>query len=47
LNDPKVQQTILGAGSPVQYMDAPEFAAYWKTDAAAMAQAVQRIGKVE
>ncbi|MBV7486264.1 tripartite tricarboxylate transporter substrate binding protein [Bordetella sp. BOR01] len=47
LNDPKVQQTILGAGSPVQYMDAPEFAAYWKTDAQAMARAVQRIGKVE
>jgi len=47
LNDPKVQQSILAAGSPVQYMDAPEFAAYWKTDAQAMAQAVQRIGKVE
>jgi len=46
-NDPKVRQTILGAGSPVQYMDAPEFAAYWKTDAQAMARAVQRIGKVE
>ncbi|CAP42588.1 Bug family tripartite tricarboxylate transporter substrate binding protein [Bordetella petrii] len=47
LNDPKLQQTILSAGSPVQYMDAPEFAAYWKTDAQAMATAVQRIGKVE
>ncbi|MBO1111030.1 tripartite tricarboxylate transporter substrate binding protein [Bordetella petrii] len=47
LNDPKVRQSILAAGSPVQYMDAPEFAAYWKTDAQAMAKAVQRIGKVE
>ncbi|WP_459614152.1 tripartite tricarboxylate transporter substrate binding protein [Bordetella sp. 2513F-2] len=45
--DPKVQQAILAAGSPVQYLDAPEFTAYWKTDAQAMAQAVQRIGKVE
>ncbi|MCD0502809.1 tripartite tricarboxylate transporter substrate binding protein [Bordetella petrii] len=46
-NDPKVQQTILGAGSPVQYLDAPEFAVYWKEDAQAMTQALQRIGKVE
>ncbi|GAB1579066.1 tripartite tricarboxylate transporter substrate binding protein [Bordetella petrii] len=46
-NDPKVQQTILAAGSPVQYMDAPEFADYWQADARSMARAVQRIGKVE
>ncbi|WP_028356251.1 tripartite tricarboxylate transporter substrate binding protein [Bordetella petrii] len=46
-NDPKVRQTILAAGSPVQYMDAPEFADYWRADAQSMARAVQRIGKVE
>jgi len=45
--DPKVLKTIQGAGSPVMYMDAPEFAAYWQTDAKALAEAVQRIGKVE
>ena len=45
--DEKVKSVIAGSGSPVLYMDAPEFDAYWKEDAAAMAQAVQRIGKVE
>ncbi len=45
--DPKVRELIAGAGSPVLYQDAPEFDAYWKQDAKAMAQAVQKIGKVE
>lgn len=45
--DEKVKASIAAAGSPVLYMDAPAFQAYWKEDAAAMAQAVQRIGKVE
>ncbi len=46
-SDPALQQTILNAGSPIEYMDAPQFAAYWKTDAEAMTQAVKRIGKLE
>jgi len=45
--DAQVQQIIRGAGSPVDYLDAPEFQAYWDADAALMAQVVQRIGKVE
>jgi len=45
--DPKVLKTIQGAGSPVMYMDAPEFAAYWQADAQVLAEAVRRIGKVE
>lgn len=45
--DPAVQQTISAAGSPLAYLDAPEFKAYWDADAAVMAQAVKRIGKVE
>lgn len=45
--DEKVRGVIAGSGSPVLYMDAPDFDAYWKQDSAAMAQAVQRIGKVE
>jgi len=46
-NDPKVVQTIGAAGSPIVYLDAPEFTRYWTTDAAKMADAVQQIGRVE
>lgn len=45
--DPKVLKTIQGAGSPIMYLDAPEFAAYWQADAKVLAEAVLRIGKVE
>jgi tripartite-type tricarboxylate transporter receptor subunit TctC len=47
LTDPALQQTILNAGSPIAYLDAPQFAAYWKTDAQVMTEAVKRIGKLE
>jgi tripartite-type tricarboxylate transporter receptor subunit TctC len=46
-NDPKVVQTIGAAGSPILYLDAPEFSRYWNSDAAKMAEAVQKIGRVE
>ena len=46
-SDPMVQQVIATAGSPLAYLDAPEFQTYWDTDAALMTQAVQKIGKVE
>jgi tripartite-type tricarboxylate transporter receptor subunit TctC len=45
--DPAVIQTIGRAGSPVEYLDAPEFQAYWASDARRMTEAVNRIGKVE
>jgi tripartite-type tricarboxylate transporter receptor subunit TctC len=45
--DPAVQQTIARAGSPIDYLDAPAFQAYWDADAATMTKAVRRIGKVE
>jgi tripartite-type tricarboxylate transporter receptor subunit TctC len=45
--DPTVQQIIRTAGSPVEYLDAPEFQVYWDADAALMTEAVRRIGKVE
>ena len=45
--DPAVVQTIAKAGSPVEYLDAPEFQAYWDADARRMTEAVRRIGKVE
>jgi tripartite-type tricarboxylate transporter receptor subunit TctC len=46
-NDPNVIQTIQRAGSPVEYLDAPDFQSYWDADAALMVQAVRKIGKVE
>ena len=45
--DPAVLQTIGRAGSPIDYLDAPEFQAYWERDAGAMTEAVRLIGKVE
>ena len=46
-NDPAVRDTIGRAGSPIDYLDAPAFQAYWDADAAVMVDAVRRIGKVE
>ncbi len=46
-NDPKVKEVMLNAGSPVLYLDAPEFQRYVDADAAKMADVVKRIGKVE
>jgi tripartite-type tricarboxylate transporter receptor subunit TctC len=34
-------------GSPVAYLDAPEFTTFWAADAARLAEAVKRVGKVE
>ena len=45
--DAQVVATIGRAGSPVEYLDAPEFQAYWDADARVMTQAVRQIGKVE
>jgi len=46
-NDPKVKETLLTAGSPVQYQDATEFSQYVDADAAKMREVVQKIGKLE
>ena len=45
--DPTVRQVVAKAGSPIEYLDAPEFQSYWDKDAASMTQAVRRIGKLE
>ena len=45
--DPKVQAAITSAGSPIQYLDAPEFAQFWAEDAKTLAEVVRRIGKVD
>jgi len=46
-NDPQVRQVIAGAGSPLQYLDTPEFQAYIAEDSRKLKEAVHRIGKVE
>ena len=45
--DPNVRQVIARAGSPIEYLDAPQFQAYWDADAAEMTKAVRAVGKVE
>jgi hypothetical protein len=45
--DPAVRQVVAKAGSPIEYLDAPDFQNYWDQDAASMVQAVRRIGKLE
>ena len=45
--DPQVVATISKAGSPIEYLDAPEFQTYWDADAKVMTEAVRKIGKVE
>ena len=46
-NDPAVRATISGAGSPVLYLDTPEFQTYIASDATKMKDAVKKIGKVQ
>ena len=45
--DAKVKEVIGNAGSPIQYLDAPEFDKYVQADARAMVDVVRRISKLE
>jgi tripartite-type tricarboxylate transporter receptor subunit TctC len=45
--DERVKNVLNAAGSPIQYLDAPDFQKYWDQDAAKMADVVKRIGKVD
>jgi tripartite-type tricarboxylate transporter receptor subunit TctC len=44
---PEVVKTFETAGSPVAYLDAPEFAKFVEADSARLIAAVKKIGKVE
>jgi tripartite-type tricarboxylate transporter receptor subunit TctC len=46
-NDERVKQVMTTAGSPLQYLDAPEFQRYVDADAGKMADVVKHIGRVE
>ena len=45
--DAMVREVILGAGSPVQFQDSPDFEKYVQADAKRMVDVVKKIGKVE
>ena len=45
--DPKFVNALATVDTPVQYLDAPAFAAFWSADAKKLADAVQRVGKLE
>jgi tripartite-type tricarboxylate transporter receptor subunit TctC len=45
--DPKVREILLTAGSPIQYLDAPDFQRYVDADAAKMSDIVRKVGKLE
>lgn len=47
VKSPEVIKTFDTAGSPVAYMDAPEFSKFIETDSARLVAAVKRIGRVE
>ena len=46
-NDERVKQVMVTAGSPIQYLDTPEFQRYVDADATRMIGVVKGIGKVE
>jgi tripartite-type tricarboxylate transporter receptor subunit TctC len=46
-NDAKVREVIHGAGSPVLYLDTPDFERYVQADAKRMADVVRKIGKLQ
>jgi tripartite-type tricarboxylate transporter receptor subunit TctC len=47
VKSPEAIKTFETAGSPVAYMDAPEFSKFIETDSARLVAAVKRIGRVE
>lgn len=47
VEDPDFRTSMARVNSPVQYLDAPEFAKYWAADAKRLAEVVRVIGRVE
>jgi tripartite-type tricarboxylate transporter receptor subunit TctC len=47
VKDPVVVEAFARLNTPVAYLDAPEFNAWWDADARRLAAVVQKIGKVE
>jgi tripartite-type tricarboxylate transporter receptor subunit TctC len=47
VEDADFRTAMVRVNSPIQYLDAPEFAKYWASDARRLAEVVKAIGKVE
>ena len=47
IEDPAFKAALAKVETPVQYLDQPQFRAFWDADASKLANVVQRIGKVE
>jgi tripartite-type tricarboxylate transporter receptor subunit TctC len=47
VEDPDFKKAMANVNSPIQYMDAPEFAKYWEADGKRLAALVKIVGKVE
>ena len=47
VEDPDFRKTMANVNSPIQYMDAPDFAKYWEADGKRLAALVKIVGKVE
>ena len=47
VDDPDFKATMVKIDSPIQYLDAPEFAKYWAADAKRLAEAVKAVGRVD
>lgn len=47
VEDPEFKAVMAKIETPIHYLDAPEFQKFWDKDAAMLAAAVKRVGKVE
>jgi tripartite-type tricarboxylate transporter receptor subunit TctC len=47
VNDPTFKNALAKVETPIQYLDQPQFKAFWDRDAHKLADVVQKIGKVE
>jgi tripartite-type tricarboxylate transporter receptor subunit TctC len=47
VNDETFKGALAKVDTPVQYLDAPQFQVFWDADSRKLAEAVQKIGKVE
>jgi tripartite-type tricarboxylate transporter receptor subunit TctC len=47
VNDPTFESALAKVDTPIQYLDQPQFRAFWDKDASKLAGVVKKIGKVE
>jgi len=47
VDSPQLRQQMEKIGSPLAYMDTPDFSAFWAADAKRLSEAIKRIGRLE